>query len=99
MNVVSGVPYKLSKFMNLLGDCMSSRRALAIIDDVSAEYDKPVRDIQRRVQQLWREGMSKRSRKELASRLNIQDGDFLADYVGQVRLDKEDSFVYIYLSM
>jgi hypothetical protein len=96
-NVLSHVPSRLHKMSMRLGDSVSRNVALQVLDDVSKDYDEPVRQIKEQVESLWMGGLSDRARKAMARRLNITGSAFFGDNVGKVRIKWICQFEYFSL--
>ena len=67
-----------------MGDSVSRRVALQVLDDVSVDFDASVKKIKRDVELLYKETLTSRSRSALAAKLGIKGGAFYGDNVGKV---------------
>ena len=90
-SVLNHVPEKLQRVSNQLGDTVSRKVSLSVLDDVAEDFDQPVLKIKREVESLYRGSMSTRSRNAMASRLQIKGGSIFADNVGKVYLSVGNS--------
>ena len=82
--VLNHVPQKLQKIENRIGDCVSRRIALKVLDDVSVDFDHQAKKAKRDVEMLYSRGLSARNRAALALKLGITGGAFFGDNVGKV---------------
>ena len=85
-SVLNHVPERLQKLANRMGDCVSRKVALKVLDDVSSDYDAAAKNIKRSVEMLYEGGLTPRTRTAMAMRLDIKGGSIFADNVGKVLL-------------
>ena len=82
--VLNHVSENLHKISNRLGDSVSRKVSLSVLDTVSEDYDKPVLDAKNDVEALYLGGLTARGRRALATRRNIKGGSLFGDNVGKV---------------
>ena len=84
--VLNHVPEKLHRVGNRLGDNVSRKVALSVLDDVSVDFDRPAKKVKTDVELLYQGNLNPRKRHALASKLDIADSAFFADNVGKVTI-------------
>ena len=83
-SVLKHVPEKLQKCANWMGDSVSRRVALKVIDDVSVDHDAWVLEAKRDVESLWVQPMAAHRRSALVRDKDIRGISFFGDNVGKV---------------
>ena len=77
--VLKHVPEKLHRCANWMGDCVSRRVALKVVDDVSVDFDSWILQEKERVERLYVTPMTARSRTSIAMSEGIKGIFYFAD--------------------
>ena len=91
-SVLKHVPSRLHKCANWMGDCVSRRVALKVVDDVSLDYDSWVLREKERVESLYASPMTSRERSSKAMQEGIKGISFFGDNVGKVDISIQVAF-------
>ena len=88
-SVLNHVPEKLHRVGSRLGDNVSRKKSLMVLDEVSNNFDQKIRDIKKDIEMLHRNNFSAQEMEKEALRLGIKGFSLFGDNVGKVTKTKK----------
>ena len=72
------------KALNLLDHVFSRKTSLKLVDNLLVGHDDPIKEMRNNVEEIWKEGASKRILRTLSSKPKFGGFSLFADNVGKV---------------